>query len=223
MGRALLRRLAGTCLLLFSLALLAWGVWPTPTEHRSVSITAAELTGGTANPGSQISKEDYQLWLEWPRILRVGDAEEIRLSFEPASLENPLDTSAASAVQPPSLVLQARLELAGMQSLPQGEIRQALTPGRSLHFRWELRSSRSGQFRGVVWIHLVGVHLADGNEVTNLVSAQRFETEVTSLLGLSGRTSRVSGAVGAACGALLGFDWLVQPLERLLRRRKQHA
>lgn len=197
MQLATLRRLFGILLLIVSLALLGWGFAATQAETRSLSVGPQEMQLPGA-PAAAIP-ENRTLEVLWPSRLRVGDAGVIRLSLEMAGQAAP-GGDWADVYATHDVVAEARLEMAGVEYRPDGEVSQALQPGRPVMFQWSLRADQAGAYDGTVWLHLRFVPHDGGPEQRSVITAQRIEMQAGDFLGLSGALARVLGSTGAVVG-----------------------
>lgn len=250
--------MAGTFLLLVSLAILFWGVWPFIRQVRQVAVgqgdmqlapvgTAAPTAMPTSTPGVMPTEapglatpavpEQRLLVLEVPAHLRNGDSGLILLTLEmdmqgqlTASVQAEDEPNHVEPIEIPNVyethtvIAEARLDLAGMEYRPEGEISEALLPGKSVMFIWSIRPAEVGMYHGTVWLHLRFVPLAGGLETRSVLSAQRITIEVVSLLGLKGSTARILGSVGVVLGSILGLDGVLEWIwKRTQRGRKGKA
>lgn len=215
----------GLLLLLVSLLILSWGIWPLPKEERVVTILAEEMRQpADINLSASLTYDERILKLAWPAKLRSGDGGTIRLSLnaqlveaeeisspEPTSQGNPeiLETDDSGTVAHP--VVEAYLETRGMEVLPKGRINQALIPGKPVTFIWDIKSLEEGTLPVVIWLHLRFVPPVGETEVRKLLSAQRMEIQSIRFLGLDGPSARILGVFGCALGVLFN-------VERIARR-----
>jgi hypothetical protein len=108
-------------------------------------------------------QETRRLVLEWPPVIRAGDADTVCLTLEVDENGNLTPTAEikghvtrGQTVTIPNLcdtynvVAEARLDMAGMQVVPSETASQPLSPGQSVTFYWSVRSAEAGKFRGVV-------------------------------------------------------------------------
>ena len=102
-------------------------------------------------------------------------------------------------------MVEARLELSGMQIIPQGELIEPLIPGQSVHLSWSIRSPENGTYGGMVWIHLRLIPRAGGMENRIPLTAQRITIHAGDILGLGGAEARSLSVVGLALGLVLVF------------------
>lgn len=178
--------------------------------------------------------EDRLLVLEWPPKIRVGDAEIVRLTLEMDTQGNLTPTAyvegsqvRSEPVQIPNLydthdvIAQARLDLAGVEYRPNGEVSEALHPGQSVTFIWSVRPPEIGTFHGTVWMRLRFIPRTGGAEVSRVLTAQLIEIEALNFLGLGGTAARVLGSVGVVMGSVLSLDKLILWLWKLLVPREK--
>ncbi len=85
--------------LLVGLLILAWAVWPTPTDAAQFTIAAGGLPGAPADSG-YASPADYVLTVDWPARLRKGQEGTLR-----ATLVEQDGTEAVSVDRPAQTVL----------------------------------------------------------------------------------------------------------------------
>jgi hypothetical protein len=184
-----------------------------------------------ASPGAAIP-ETRRLTLEYPPGIRVGDSDIIRLTLEVDDLGGLTPTAELAGqvvrgetVQIPDLYeshnvfAEAQLDLAGAEIRPSEPIREPLQPGQSATFYWSIRPTRSGTFRGTVWLHLRFVNKLTGAESRIAVSAQPIQVEASRLFGLTGNVARTAGGIGSVLGAILGFPFVDDILKWLFRRK----
>ena len=197
------------------------------------SLVPAATTLPTVAPQPSI-QETRRLVLEWPPVIRAGDADTVRLTMEMDENGNLTPTAeieghvtSGQTVTIPNLydahnvVAEARLDMAGMQVVPSETASQPLRPGQSVTFYWSVRSAETGKFRGVVWFYLHFVPLAGGPESERAISAQTIEIEVMSFMGLKAGPARLLGMAGAFLSSVLGVPFLEDVLRWLRKRMKR--
>lgn len=256
------RRAMGILLLLTSLVILLWGIWPPftvvrtfpimialealPTSDR-VSVSSISMSSPIENiattmvypsilltppppvPVGPINTsipsgmpENRLLVLEWPAKLRVGDASYLRLKLDVDQQGDPSPTTDVANFEPGNetyknpkspafrnIIMEAKLDMAGMQYTPSGEISESLHPGQPAMFLWSVRAPKVGTYRGAIWLHARFIPLAEGGEIRSVLSAPRVEIEAINFLGLGGTAARVLGSVGVVVGSILGLDGLL--------------
>jgi hypothetical protein len=172
----------------------------------------------SAAPGAEA---DHNLVLTWPDRLRVGDRGLIQLSIE----EN------ANLTETGNMLVEGRLELSGMVTVPAGEIYEPIgQDGRAVFF-WNARPDRAGIFDGFVWLHLNAIFPGEaqgertGTESRSLLSAQRIQMTADDFFGMDGTTARLVGAVGIVIAFLLLLDTLfLKFLSRIVEEKNtSHA
>lgn len=179
--------------------------------------------------------ESRRVTLEFPPHIRAGDSDLVRLTLEVDTLGNVTPTAETKGnvvkgqtVQIPNLydthdvIAEARLDLAGVDVSPGGDISEPLLPGQSVTFYWSVHPGNSGTYRGTVWLFLRFVDKATKQESRIPISAQTIEIATSDLFGMGGGVARTVGGVGSALGAVLGFpfaDDLVKWLWKRLRRK----
>lgn len=228
-----LRRLVILVILASSIILLVWGLWPTVPQVRSMPIDLISTVPGfqdfseneidqpvtTLPEGAEKSTfgQTRNLVLEWSSRVRTGDTGKIRLTLEPVREGEALDQNGtrppardelASAPRP--LIIQARLDMPGIQTDPHGEILQPLRMGVPLVYQWSLRPQAEGNYRGTIWLHLLVISQTADETRRQPLSVQVLEIESTSFLGLAGSEARLLGALGLVMGIILGLGRLLK-------------
>lgn len=181
--------------------------------------------------------EERLMVLEWPPKIRVGDSDLIILTLE-LDEEGNLSATAqfedhqvrSSQVQIPNLydthnvVAQARLDMAGVEFSPQGEISEPMRPGVPVKFTWSVLPRQVGSYRGTLWLHLQFIPLDGGESSRQALSAQVIDIEAVNLFGVGGVPARFIGAVGTVVGALLSMDkiggWIWRAIKTVLPKTK---
>jgi len=194
------------------------------------SLVPAATTLPTVAPQPAI-QETRRLVLEWPPVIRAGDADTVRLTLEmdengnltpTAEIEGHVTSGQkVTMYDTHNVVAEVRLDMAGMQVVPSETASQPLRPGQSVTFYWSVRSAEAGKFRGVVWFYLRFVPLAGGPESERAISAQTIEIEAMSFMGLKAGPARLLGAAGAFLSSVLGVPFLEDVLRWLWKRMKR--
>ena len=207
---------------------------PTANVPPPIFLIPLEVPGtATVTPQPAI-QETRRLVLEWPPVIRAGDADTVRLMLEMDEDGNLTPTAeieghvtSGQTVTIPNLydthkvVAEARLDIAGMQVVPSETASLPLRPGQSVAFYWSVRSAEAGKFRGVVWFYLRFVPLAEGPESERAISAQTIEIEVMSFMGLKAGPARLLGVAGAFLSSVLSVPFLEDVLRWLWKRVKR--
>lgn len=236
MQARIIRRITAVLLLLASLVLLLWGLWPgiERTKQQIISRSEMEVPSPIEQPGAQSPAvlEERLLTLEWPATLRQDDANRfIKLTL--AVAENGIITTTVTSDRDeisgePVLIpniydnhnvtAEARLEAAGLEFNPRDLFSQSLLPGQTVTFTWSVRAEKAGNYRGTVWLFLRFFPLDGGADSQVALSAQAIEIQAVNLFGFGGTAARLSGMVGAAASGLLGANDIVKGVGRLFQR-----
>ena len=200
------------------------------TPTLSLGPAAATMPTAALQPAIQ---EARRLTLEWPPVIRAGDADTVRLTLEVDENSNLTPTAeieghvtSGQIIVIPNLydthnvVAEARFDLAGMQVVPSETASQPLRPGQSVTFYWSVRPAEVGKFRGVVWFYLRFVPLDGSPESERAIAAKIIEFEVVSFMGLKAGPARLLGVAGAFLSSVLGIPFLEDSLRWLWKRLK---
>lgn len=206
-----------------------------PAEPAAAQPTPGVLIpfDGGAPPAAAIP-EARRVTLEFPPAIRAGDSDVIRLTLEVDDLGSVTPTAVVGGnvvkgevIEIPNLyethhvVAEARLDLAGVEVKPGGEVNAPLEQGQSVTFFWSVRPAEAGTFRGTVWLYLLFTPKAGGEETRLPVSAQWIEINSTSLFGLGGGAARTLGAIGSVVGGVLGFPFFGDIVRFFWKRRRK--
>ena len=193
----------GVFVLLVSLAVLAWGVWPVGRSARQATL---RMPGGAA-------QDAHKIELTWPAWLRAGDPGVIRLVLESGG--KPPDAGSET-----NRLVESRLEAVGLMAVPVGEILEPLLPDRQAIFYWSVLPEHGGDLEIVIWVSLrsqPAESSKSGSQViqqSQLLTAQKIPIRTKELFGMEGRTARLLGGIGLVFGLALSLDGLL-----LLRKR----
>jgi hypothetical protein len=180
--------------------------------------------------------EARRLVLEWTSKIKVGDPGIVSITLEMDEGGKITPTASVGGdqivVEPvliPNLyathdvIAQARLDIAGLEYRPEGEISEALLPGQPVKFIWSVRPGEVGKYQGTVWLHLLFVPRSGGEEMRKVISAQIIDIQAVNFLGLSGNSARIVGGVGTAVGSVFGLDNLLSWVWKILQGRIKRA
>lgn len=218
-----LRIFAGALLLAVAVGMLAWGMWP-PRHHtetlwiRSTDALPPRPVGTSEAAGARgaaEAHENYSVTLQYPPVVRAGDAElvHLRLTQAPAPAPGlsgqwmgaPLRSGelGGSGGLPEHVFAEARLELDGAQVRPDAEVTVPLPADGTLDFVWSVRLDRPHAVRGTAWLFLIFTQIPSHTEDRVAVSAQAVEIRAAGLAGLSGSAARVGGSLALIAGVAL--------------------
>ena len=206
--------LAGILVLLISLAMLAWGIWPV---GRSTRQEALRLPGGGV----------YNLELTWPAWMRARDPGVTRLVLM-AEQENEPGDDPDGVLSGNNRLVESRLEAAGLKSVPAGEIMEPLPPGRRAIFYWSVLPEQRGEIEAVVWVSLRSQAAESGGagsqaiQQSQLLTAQKIPIRTIDLFGLDGRAARLSGGVGVIIGVVLCLESYMSLRKRFRNEESRH-
>ncbi len=211
-------------------------VQPTGEALFTPLATLSEPTLATAPVEIQPALPEQRLLsLEWPSRLRVGDSDIVKLTLEVDASGNITPTAeigdheiTGQPVFIPNLydthdlVLESRLDLAGIQVEPSGSLSSPLQPGTTVTFYWSLSADHPGTYRGTLWVYLNLIPRDGGPSQQQVLLGKRLDIEAQNLLGLTGGAARTTGVIGAVFGFILNIPFLEDILKffaRRLRRR----
>jgi hypothetical protein len=172
--------------------------------------------------------ENRLLTLIFPQKMKVGDSDIIQLTLELDSQETgelmefpTLAKDNNKYYQDGNLfdlyhvIVEARLEMAGTEYLPTGDISEALLPAIPVAFLWNIRSSQAGFYQGTVWLHLVFISKAGGQDIRQVLTAQRMNIEVVNFFGLNGKSARILGVIGVILGLTIGLEYFLEMIRKI--------
>ncbi len=229
----------------FAVVMLAALACGTRTSQSPQAETSVATAAGASTPETGIPvasempaiQEPRLLTLEWPARLKVGDSDTIRLTLEidetgtitPTAIIEGHETHGEKINIPDlydthNVMVEARLDIAGLVYTPTSEVVEPMQPGQSVVFFWSVQPQQVGKYRGTIWLHLHFVpKQPSAREARLTLSAQRVEIEAVDFLGLSGNAARVTGWIGAGLGSILSLDKLYDFVAGLIKRlRSKH-
>jgi hypothetical protein len=188
----------GFTLMLASLAALIWG-YLSPKE----TTTELEIPG----LGGSV--------LLWTPVIRSADEGRVSLSIDP--IESGIDGRSIAPVNlkpgfagqnntgSPAFntIAEARLDLAGMEILPNQTMTQRLSAGNPVSFNWAFASHGNGNYTGQVWLYTVDVSRAGLLGDRQPVSVQPVAVRSVEFLGLGGPQMRLLGFLGILLAGIL--------------------
>lgn len=185
-------------------------------------------------PGTAALNEKREIEVEWPAVMHVGDGDLVRLTITAAQDGTLTPTAVVGGnvaegdpIDIPdlydshTLVATARLDMAGIQVLPQGDISLPMVRGQTVTFLWSLNAPEEGRYKGTLWLYLNLLPKSGGVGEQRLLLARQMDIEARSFLGLPVITARWLGLVGAVIGAVLGLPFINQLGVWLWSRIKQ--
>jgi len=216
------------------------GCMPAVVQTITVEPTAAVLVTQTPvatrvplSTPTALEMERRLIVVELPKKIRAGDADVLRLSLvmdesgqvtptaeavghavsgEPVEIPNLYDTY--------NVIVEARLDIAGLEVQPQGAVKQPMQPGVPVVFVWSLSPNHPGNFRGVLWLYLTLIPKAGGPQDQRALLARPVEIRAVTVLGMSAPLARWIGAIGSVFSFVFGIPFLEDALRSFWKRKK---
>jgi hypothetical protein len=217
------RNWIGVLIFFVSLFFLLWTVWPIKTVSRQISFKPGELQVRFPSSGIQSSEnkegdirhmafqDTRNVILEWKPVVRKGDHSKIILKFtgDKANL-NDYDSgnSIIDLYKVFNVNAVARIEIPGVGIDPTGLAGQVLPQDHDIEFAWKLIPIKQGIYQGNAWFYLQYFPILEGDFIEQAVSAQAFQINVISLLGLNIYIWRVVGFLGIFLGLFIQVKYL---------------
>lgn len=227
-----LRRFVGLLLLLVSLVMLLWSIWPNAAVTHKLEFSGQDMQAIielSLNGNSQYEYLPYTLQLSWPEKARTGEIQEVKLVFaaqeyqheQPSAskVRTPGGSQPGSQVEERSLLLEARLEAPNLVVLPSGNIGQKLVPSQPVNFSWRIQPQQAQVYRGTIWVYLRPLGDEADASKRQVLAAHEFSITGIQFLGLNSLALKLLGSVGAAVGAVLALDKIVLDLLSAIQKR----
>jgi hypothetical protein len=198
--------LLAVLILLASVFLILWGVWPPRIKRQTLAFSEKFLAQVGFTPQQQEILSAHRLarfTVAWPRLLRIGETGRVTLRVE----TDPIPVG-AGGVLPQNLAIEGQLIMAGVERSPEGRVRTVLPPGMTIHFYWQVRPTQTGEYTGTTWLYPVFLSTAGAPPQASMslpLSAQDFTIRVVSLGGLDTRQALVLGVPGFFVGIVLAW------------------
>lgn len=194
-------------------------------SQQTLSAVKPALTETSPSPAPagafSTTNEKRLLVLDWPESIRVGEGDFIFLTLEvdQNGVLTPTAQIAGHAVsgtplelpnlyETHSLVVETRLDMAGLDIAPQGTMSEALHPGQIAQFAWSIIPNETGIYRGMLWLYLNIVPKSGGELDRRMLLARQMEIEAVNVLGLPVKVMRWTGILGTVTSAILGVPFL---------------
>ncbi len=206
---------------------------PSPGGEKATQTPRPSIAAATPKaPGSLYERR--LLTVEWPRKMRQGDGDWVRLYLEADETGRitPTVTAGGHTVggQPihiPNLYethilsVEALLQIAGLDVHPEEPVMERLFPGRPVDIYWTVRADEVGTYRGVLQVDLL-LMPKTSNDISRLpLAAPRLEIQVVNFLGLSAFWVRLFGWFGTLIGLLLNLPDLLEVWRTLFSREQK--
>ena len=210
-------------LLVISISLIVWASLPNQHQAITQSISRTEMQLPSSGQVLILSMmEDRQVVLEWPNSMRIGEMEEITLSFEPVhtdALSSNLATEFSDVYDSYNIMAEARFEVAGIKVSPADPTREAMPSGQSVKFKWQVSTDQAGPYDGTVWLSLRFLPL-DGSQASQIpIFIREVGIHSSSLFGLNETMTFVLGGVGVMLAAVIIFDDMIGWVKRWMKNK----
>jgi len=202
-----IRLVVGIFILISSVIVLMWSVLPVKmvcaTQLLQPEAVSLDISGRQA---LYLFPEPYQVTLEWPGVMRIGDKVDVTLYLQPMQAASTLFTTSPGYVDVydvANVMAEARLELAGVVLEPANPTRVSLPLGNSARFTWEIYPSHIGRYTGDSWLSLRFLPLDGSPAIQVPVYVGEINLHASSLFGLSLQVTRPVGVIGIIIGLAL--------------------
>lgn len=208
-----------------------------PQVTRPAFTPAAQATATPLPPATPVTDltppavaplEPRLLEVEWPGVLRQGDSDWVRLTLRVDEQGNLTPTVqfgdhevSGQPVNIPNLYdthiiqVEARLDMAGVQVTPTGDLTERLYPGQPASLYWTLYADTVGDYRGVLSVHLLLTPKQGGEVERRTLAVTYFEVRVVNFLGLSAFWVRLFGGLSTVLGLFLDLPEIFKVLRQL--------
>jgi hypothetical protein len=212
----------GPGLLICGMVLLIWAALPVRQEMMEQIIMPAEMQLPNNEQPGQAVLEPRQVIIEWPESMRIGDVEEIRLTFEPGGKEGVESSSGiefSNIYNQYNLMAEGRFEVAGVKVEPANPLRESLPPGQSIIYKWRITAQKTGLYPGRVWLSLRFLPLDGKAPTQSPIFVTSINLKLTSLWGISDPAARLLGGLAIIFGILANIDVMIAWRRKKLSQR----
>jgi len=170
-----IRQLFLTLLFLAGTSLLLLTSWPLPTNRYEWEVKSPVDTGA-----------DFAFALDWPAWMRPGEAGTAILTVKASNKDQ------SGRIAP--VIIETRLEFAGVKIEPGSIISQPLGSTTSLQFRWRITALAPASQAGTLWIYAI-VDTPGREPETVALAARSLEVHATGLRGIPYPIFRMVGVL----------------------------
>jgi hypothetical protein len=221
-----IRHVTGPGLLFCGAILLAWACFPVRQQMIEQTILPTEMQLPNNGQPAQAVLESRRVILEWPDSMRIGDSEEIKLIFEPsgeATIEGNPGIALSNIYDRYNLMAEGRFEVAGVEVEPANPVRESLTAGQSIVYKWKITAEKTGLYPGKVWLSLRFLPLDGKASTQSPIFITSINLKLTSLGGISGPAARLLGELAIILGIMANIDvmiaWMGNKISQRTRRK----
>jgi hypothetical protein len=217
------RRVLSLIMLVISVSLIVWASLPNQHQAITQSISRTEMQLPSSGQVLILSMmEDRQVVLEWPNSMRIGEMEEITLSFELVhtdTLSSNFATEFSDVYDSYNIMAEARFEVAGIKVSPVNPTRESMPLGQSVKFKWQVSTDQAGSYDGTLWLSLRFLPL-DGSQASQIpIYIHEVGIHSSSLYGLNEMMAFILGGVGVMLAAVIIFDDMIGWVKRLMKKK----
>jgi hypothetical protein len=218
-----IRRSWAVILVLVSIFLFVWAAIPNQhqTYVQDISLPDIKPPNGDGST-ALLSMNSRWVTLEWPNSMRIGEMEEITLSFKPVAGNN-LAADAQmvenSVYERYNLMAEGRFEVAGVRVKPSNPIRESMPEGQVVKFTWQISSNKAGIYDGTVWLSLRLLPLDGSPAIQVPIFIKETTIQATSLFGLNIGMVYILGGVGVALAMITASSDIIG-LKRKWQKQK---
>ena len=136
---------------------------------------------------ARAQSEGADVQLSFPPALWLGDEGTVQLALTAqrlAAVRLSNDQELIDLFDDYQVVLEARLELAGMAYAPVGSTLEPISPGTRGQFQWRITADHPGAGKGTLWVHLRLLPKGGGSELRLPVYAFPINIAVKDVLGI---------------------------------------
>lgn len=216
------RRYISLILVLLSASLFVWAYLPDRYQVEIKDITPVEMKVPSSDASALSLLDTYQVRLEWPSSMRIGDKAEITLIFAPAQT-----VIASTNVQPGladvykdfNIMVEGRFETAGIKASPDNPIRESMLAGQTVKLRWEISAEKAKSYQNnTMWLSLRYLPLNGDPASQKPIFIQEMDIQATSLWGISGPMARLMGGMGVVSSVLVVLDDIIGVFKMWIRK-----
>lgn len=190
--------------LAFGLFGIGWVLWPNPREAVTINLPEGVLPGAPAGE-TYASLADYSLSVTWPRWLRAGEEENIRVFLAEQ------EPNAVEVEDRPVQVVMIEPSVSSLMIQPSGQMQASMGTGQDLELSWEVSGGVPGAHQGEV-IVTFGFYDQELSELVPVpVAVVDIELRIVQLFGLQSQMVLWFGLIGLVFwGALFLLGRAVQ-------------
>ena len=186
--------------LLFGLINLGWAAWPEQRDAVQLTIPAGVLPGAAMGT-EYTSVRDYDVYVSWPRWIRLGETKHIRVVFTSAE-----GNEEASREDDPAQIVLIEPALGMLPVTPPGLLQVNLGQDQDVDTVWRVAGDQVENYAGKVYLSFGFYEEAADELVAVPIAVVDIAIRVTSLWGLQQPLVLWLGFVGLVLwGALFLF------------------